>query len=819
MQKVKLQLQWKHQFEFAGIYAAIEKGYYKEVGLEVELVEFSDSIDITQEVVKGNAEYALSYSSIIAEYMNGAPIVMLANFFKQSPLVLVAQKEIKTPKDLKNKKIMGLSNNIHNLTLFSMLNKFDIKSEEIIHIKNKFSIDDFVNKKVDAMSVFTTNELYQLDKKGVEYNIFDPVVYGSKYYDVNLFTSEKELLSHPDRVKKMRAASIKGWEYALNNQSEIVELILRKYNTQNKSRDSLVFEAKQIEYIMLRNVYDVGSIDIGRVKDIRDSFIEAGFIEDAHKKDINDFIYKDQANPLGLSKKELLFIKQQPKIVLGTDRSWEPYVIVDADGKISGYDVDVLTLINEISGLNIVLKAGNWKEMQEEAKKRVIDGLSTGGVHKERELYLNFSDIYVSMQKMIITSKENEHKIQNINDLENRVVAIHKSNLVDEKIAKKLKNSTILRFDNTSDVIMAVVTGKADAAFGNGATFYQANKMGAPYIRYSGVLDEELNLAFGIRNDWPEAIGIINKSLEAIGSNRLLELKQKWFYSKEESQFDYELFWKFLGALLVVVFILLYRHYTIKKLNRELERRVEEELKKSKDKDTMIFHQSKLISMGEMIENIAHQWRQPLSQINSAVIVLDNVLDSKGIEDESIEESLLEIESLTMYMSKTIDDFKNFYSEEKHKENFLLADLVDKSLGILKGTFKSHNIEIVTDFESIYFMHGYVNELEQVLIVILNNAKDAVISRDIKNPKITVLVKKKDAQYIIEIHDNAGGIDEKIIDKVFDPYFSTKDKKQGSGLGLYISKMIVEDSLNGTLRVSNTNEGACFTLTLKVAHD
>ncbi len=775
-------------------------------------------MDITTELLEGNVEYALSYSSIVAEYMNGAPIVMLANFFKQSPLILVVQKDIKTPQDLKYKKIMGLSNNIHNISLFSMLNKFNIKNEDITHVKNNFSIDDFVNKKVDAMSAFTTNELYLLDKKGVEYNVFDPVVYGAKYYDVNLFTSQQEALKRPDRVKSMREASIKGWEYALSNQSEIVELILEKYNTQNKSRDSLLFEAKQIEHIMLRNVYDVGSIDLGRVKDIRDGFIEAGFIVDVDKRDIKDFIYKDQENPLGLSKKELLFIKENPKIVLGTDKNWEPYVIVGSDEEVTGYDIDVLTLINEISGLNLVLKAGDWGEMQDKAKARVIDGLSTGGVHKERESYLNFTDVYITMQKMIITSKENKNEISNVKDLENRVVAIHKSNMVDEKIAVKLKKSTILRLENTSDVIMAVVTGKADAAFGNGATLYQANKIGAPYIRYSGKLDEELNLAFGVRNDWPEAIGIINKSLDAIGPSKLLELKQKWFYVEENNKFDYKLLWQILGVLIAIIFIFIYRHYVIKKLNTELKRRVKEELKKSKDKDIMIFNQSKLISMGEMIENIAHQWRQPLSQINSAVIVLDNTLDSKGIKDEAMEESLLEIESLTMYMSKTIDDFKNFYSEDKQKEKFLLQDLLEKSIGILKGTLKSHNIEVITNYEGVNAVYGYPNELEQVILVILNNAKDVLISRDIKNPKIMVWVKKKGARYEIEIQDNAGGIDEKIIDKIFDPYFSTKDKKQATGLGLYIAKMIIEDSLNGTLSVSNKAEGACFALVLTITH-
>ncbi|MEA3456889.1 MAG: ABC transporter substrate-binding protein, partial [Campylobacterota bacterium] len=266
LEKVTLQLQWKHQFEFAGFYAAKEKGFYADAGLDVTFVEFNEHTNITGEVLNENAQYGLSYSSIIAEYLNGKPLVLLANFFKQSPLVLVAQAEIKTPADLKGKKVMGISNTIDNITLWTMLNKFNVQIEDIDNIRTNFSIDDFVNKKVDAMSVFTTNELYQLEKKGIKYNIFDPVSYGAKYYDVNLFTTQKELSEHPHRVKAFAEASIKGWEYALSHQEELIEVILKKYNPQHKSKEALEFEARQIEYIMLPDVHKVGSIDTDRVK-------------------------------------------------------------------------------------------------------------------------------------------------------------------------------------------------------------------------------------------------------------------------------------------------------------------------------------------------------------------------------------------------------------------------------------------------------------------------------------------------------------------------------------------------------------------------
>ena len=819
LQSVKLQLQWKHQFEFAGFYAAKEKGFYKELGLDVEFIEFDKSTDITDEVLKGRADYGLSYSSIIADYMNGKPIILIANFFKQSPIVLITQKNIKSLTDLKNKKVMGLSNSIHNITLFGMLDKFNIQSSDIINIPTTFNIDDFAENRVDAMSVFTTNEIYQLNKKGIEYNLFDPVVYGAKYYDVNLFTTEEESINNPGRIQKMKEASIKGWEYALNNKDEIVSLILKKYNTQNKTRESLLFEAHQIEKIMLPNVYDIGMIDIDRIKTIADNFVEAGFVKSFHNKNIDDILYKDKTNPLNLTKKEQAFILNHPKVVLGTDKRWEPYVIVSDDGSISGYDAEVLSLIKELSGLNLELKAGDWNEMQVEAKERIIDGLSSGVAHQERKGYLNFSNIYITMQKSIITTIDNPKNIQRFDDLVGKTVAIHKGNLLDEKIASRLTNSKIILLENMEEVFNYIAEGKADATFGNGSKIYFANKIGLPYFKYAAHINERLELSFGVRNDWPEAISIINKSLNAIGENRLLEIKRKWFYIEKKQEFDYILFSKFAGVVLLVILIFVYRQYRIKELNRELKKRVQEELEKSRDKDKMIFHQSKLISMGEMIENIAHQWRQPLSQINSAVLVIDDSLLENNLEDNVVEEKLSEIESLTQYMSKTIDDFKNFYAQDKVPEIFSLQEVMKESISILGGTFKANNIAVQNGLENDYSYYGYSSELKQVFVVILNNALDVLVSREIKKPKIDIKIEKQLEHFNIKICDNAGGVDSKIIDKIFDPYFTTKHKKQGTGIGLYISKVIIEDSLNGELNVINNEYGACFNIKLNTRKD
>ncbi len=214
--------------------------------------------------------------------------------------------------------------------------------------------------------------------------------------------------------------------------------------------------------------------------------------------------------------------------------------------------------------------------------------------------------------------------------------------------------------------------------------------------------------------------------------------------------------------------------------------------------------------MGEMIENIAHQWRQPLSQINSATLVLYDEIELTQIKNDIMEKKLDEIESLTEYMSKTIDDFKSFYQNDKQKKKFNLKESVDIAVSLIKASLKYNNIEISIDINKDINIDGFKNEFEQAVLVILNNAKDVVISRKISHPKIEVNLNITDNLYILNICDNGGGIEKQYIDKIFDPYFTTKHKAQGTGLGLYLSKMILEENMNFRLYVKNLNLGACF---------
>lgn len=250
----------------------------------------------------------------------------------------------------------------------------------------------------------------------------------------------------------------------------------------------------------------------------------------------------------------------------------------------------------------------------------------------------------------------------------------------------------------------------------------------------------------------------------------------------------------------------------LENLNSSLEKRIEDEIKKNTKQQHMIMQQNKLAQMGEMIENIAHQWRQPLAQINSSIILIDAILEKHNFKDTLVENKLTEIESLTSYMSKTISDFKNFFNPNKKKTIFNVEEAIQKASDILKGLINSHHIQIEINIEKDLKINSYLGELQQVILIIINNSIDAFIHMNIHFPKILINAYTDNESLVIHIEDNALGINSDLLDKIFEPYFTTKHKAQGTGLGLYIAKMIVENSLLGFLSVENKQNGACFTI-------
>ena len=222
-----------------------------------------------------------------------------------------------------------------------------------------------------------------------------------------------------------------------------------------------------------------------------------------------------------------------------------------------------------------------------------------------------------------------------------------------------------------------------------------------------------------------------------------------------------------------------------------------------KAKDKLLFQQSKMASMGEMIGNIAHQWRQPLSVISTCASGIKFEKEFNQISDERLYESLDLIVENTQYLSKTIDDFRNFFKADKIIEDFCINESILRVLKLLKSSIQNHNIQVETHLNGDLIINGYPNEFLQVLVNIINNAKDALMTQDINARFMNIKTFIKNKRCVIEVNDNGGGVDETIVSKIFDPYFTTKHKSQGTGIGLYMSHQIVVEHMKGSIYAKN----------------
>jgi diguanylate cyclase (GGDEF)-like protein len=284
--RVKVQLKWFHQFQFAGFYAAIQQGYFSEAGLDVELIEGGPTTEVTDAVLKGDADFGIGNSSLLIDYNNGLPVIAVAALFQHSPSVILARrdKEIRTINDLEGRTLMG---KIHTAELITYLKISGVDINLINIVPHTGTVKSLQNPKlngIDATTAYVSSEPFTANIHNIPYRIFNPRDLKINFYGDILFTSSSLAMSDPKLVTSMRNALIKGWKYALNNSDELVSLILKKYNPR-KSRLALVFEAQAIIPLFASDLVDVGFMSHRRWRDIADIFVQAELLKPEYRLD------------------------------------------------------------------------------------------------------------------------------------------------------------------------------------------------------------------------------------------------------------------------------------------------------------------------------------------------------------------------------------------------------------------------------------------------------------------------------------------------------------------------------------------------------
>ena len=286
---ITVQLKWKHQFQFAGYYAAAAKGFYQQAGFNVTLKEWAPQIDPIEEVISGRADYGVANSELMLYRLNGVPVTALAAFIQHSPVVLMSLQGsgIYSPQDLIGKKVMYPAG-AYGANTRGILLKEGIELSQFESVPLSFNINDLINRNVDAMVGYVTDQPYMLEKRNVAYNLIDPRSYGIDFYGDTLFTQEKRVEQKSEEVARFRAATIAGWRYAIKHPGEIIDIILERYHSE-KNRDELHYEANATIKLMVPKLVDMGHMNPGRWEHIANVFIDLNMTEGSFQND--GFIY------------------------------------------------------------------------------------------------------------------------------------------------------------------------------------------------------------------------------------------------------------------------------------------------------------------------------------------------------------------------------------------------------------------------------------------------------------------------------------------------------------------------------------------------
>ena len=581
-EKVVLQLKWLHQFQFAGYYAAFEKGFYKDAGLDVEIRERDIEKNNIQQVIDGEVDYSIADSVLLLYKAKGDPVVIVAPIFQHSPNILMTLKSsgLDSPYDLKNKDITFYKENIDGFGIFAMLKSLDVKPA-MTRIKDQNSFEDLINGKTDAYPGYLTNEPFTFKEMGFDVNIIDPTNYGFDLYGDMLFTNSKEATEHPQRVEKFKQASLKGWEYAFEHKEEIVELIKNKY-AKNKSLKHLRYEADALEQVIHYKSIPLGTLDKGRIEYALNMYKKYGFIENTVP--IEDFIFdsskKEQNVKSFLTNEERAYLEKKKVIQICIDPNWTPLEYSE-NGEHKGVSADYMSIIEKSIGTPIrMVKTQNWSESVEFVKEHKCDMVPLIMPTKEREAFLEFSKPYLSVPSVIVTNLD-ELYVGDLKKFADKKIGVVKDYTYIEILKRKYPKMSFTEVESVRDGLEKVKDGKLFGFIDALSTVgYLIQKDYIGQLKVAGKFDESWDMGIGARKDEPMLTEIFDKALELIPASKKQEILNKWISVNYDRSTNYKVVFTWVGVVaLLFSTVLAVVLYVNRKLSKEIQGRKEIEKK------------------------------------------------------------------------------------------------------------------------------------------------------------------------------------------------------------------------------------------------
>ena len=536
-----------------------------------------------------------------------------------------------------------------------------------------------------------------------------------------------------------------------------------------------------------------------------------------------------------LSQLNYLSNKKELKLCIGPDSM--PFEDFGKNGEYIGLTSDYYKIFSKNLNIPItVVPVNTWAESIEFAKNRKCDIISAMQT-EERKQYLNFTSPYLKTPVVIATNNDKPF-ISDFKDLTNEKIGVPKSYAYVEELKRIYPNINYVEVPTIKDGLKKVIDGELYGQVGTLACigyFFITDFAGS--LKIAGKTDKvNLELGIGVRNDDPILFDILENQVENIDESFHHKVLNNWINIKYNVDIDYSLVYKILTVIFIIGIFIVYKQFylrnmnkklaeevdkktkllvdsnnklkkneqILKQYNKDLEIKIKEEVDKNIKIQKQLFTAEKISSMIEMINNISHQWRQPLSIIST---VSSGMLLKKEyglLDDKEFRDNCIMIDNNVQFISKTIDNFRNFIDNDNNKKVFDLENAIEDFLNLVSALITNDHINIILNLEKDIKINGYENELIQCFINIFNNARTALNERKIEEKLIFITTSIEDNKVIIIIKDNAQGISEEIMNKLFEPYITTKHQSQGIGLGLYITYNLIVDKMQGAIDIINT---------------
>ena len=729
----------------------------------------------------------LDFSKEEKEYinLNTVSVAMIPNLY---PFNMIEHNQLETISydilQLISKK-SGLLFTYENKDWFTNLNPNPINKYKIpLNVLSNQDLKDYVEKNRSNKNIFFKNTIENVNKSE-----------RIDYFSLNLSFDNFDLIISP--LLSFQASILQN-HYANKDK-------LNKLKIDQLSKDDIQFGINQNDYLLY-------------------SIIEKSFnsiTEDEWKSLTKKWKGKENEkvvkNKNILNENEFFYLKNKKDLKVCSQDNLAPIEFWD-NSSIKGISVDVLNLINKDLNLKLFYKKINsFSQALEYINNKKCDLILSNDTSFSTNETIKKTIPIFSFDLAIIT-KKNIPVVSSLNSILDKTIAIKKESIFKDIIKEKYPLTTIIETKNDYESLKMVTQEKAYFTLSpHIIASYYLSKFAINDLYISRYTSIPYLINMSVHSDNYILLNILNKYLAAIKKDEKDKILNKWTKQPIKEAFNYSFFLYLFLFILFIITIIIYRQRILNNYNQKLENRIKEEIIKNEIHTKQIIQQSKLAQMGELINMIAHQWRQPLTSISAVTnnLLLKLYYEKKITKKEYIKE-LTSIIDYSKYMSNTIEDFQNLYSNNKIKEVITLEFIVNKALSIIKSDFKNKNIKIKKNFYAKVEIETYPRELNQVILNLLKNAEDIFYTRKILNPKVFISTYIKEESIYLSIEDNAGGVEKGNIDNIFNPYFSTKEETESSGLGLYMSKIIIEDNCNGKLSIVNSKKGAKFIISLKI---